>query len=148
MNTSSFEELNLNKDLIRGVYLYGFKDPSQIQINGIKSISTSRDCIIQSQSGTGKTATYLLAVLNKIHNNNMLQGIIVAPTRELASQIYNVCTELSKFTNIKLALCVGGSNLNNNRVELYNINLIIGTVGRIWYLITSKIININTSVRA
>ena len=142
METNTFENLNLNKDLIRGVYLYGFRDPSQIQINGIKSISTSRDCIIQSQSGTGKTATYLLAILNKIQNNNMLQGIVIAPTRELANQIYNVSIELSKFTDIKIALCIGGTNSNNNRVELYNINLIIGTVGRIWYLITSKIINI------
>jgi superfamily II DNA/RNA helicase len=143
MSENKFEDLKLHNDLLKGVYLYGFKDPSLVQINGIKSILTNKDCIIQSQSGTGKTATYLLGILNKIKSNNMLQGIILAPTRELANQIFEVCTQLSKFISIKVSLCIGGSNTGDNKNNLSNCNLIIGTLGRIWYLVTSKFININ-----
>ena len=58
--------MNINTDILKGVYLYGFKQPSKIQVKGIQSINTGRDCILQSQSGTGKTGTYLLGVLNRI----------------------------------------------------------------------------------
>ena len=69
-----FEDLNLNENLVKGIYLYGFKNPSRIQIEGIESINTGRDCLLQSQSGTGKTATYLLGVLNRIEEGKKLQG--------------------------------------------------------------------------
>ena len=66
----SFEGLNLNEMLIKSVYLYGFTQPSAIQIKGIESINTGKDCLLQSQSGTGKTATYLLGILNRIEEND------------------------------------------------------------------------------
>ena len=62
---NSFDELNLNKGLLESTYLYGFKKPSKIQIKGIQSLNTGKDCLLQSQSGTGKTATYLLGIMNK-----------------------------------------------------------------------------------
>ena len=65
----NFEGLNLNENLVKGIYLYGFTQPSPIQIKGIESINTGKDCLLQSQSGTGKTATYLLGVLNRIEIN-------------------------------------------------------------------------------
>ena len=63
---ASFEGLNLSENLLKGVYLYGFTKPSSIQMNGIESINSGKDCLLQSQSGTGKTATYLLGVLNRL----------------------------------------------------------------------------------
>ena len=72
----TFEELKLNELLIESVYLYGFTSPSPIQIKGIESINTGKDCLLQSQSGTGKTATYLLGVLNRIEDNDKTQAII------------------------------------------------------------------------
>ena len=83
----NFEGLNLNENLVKGIYLYGFTQPSPIQIKGIESINTGKDCLLQSQSGTGKTATYLLGVLNRIEINSKNQCIILTPTRELAVQI-------------------------------------------------------------
>jgi superfamily II DNA/RNA helicase len=59
MDKNDFETLDLNENLVKGIYLYGFTKPSKIQITGIKSINTGKDCVLQSQSGTGKTATYL-----------------------------------------------------------------------------------------
>ena len=145
METNDFESLDLNENLIKGIYLYGFTKPSKIQITGIKSINTGKDCVLQSQSGTGKTATYLLGALNRINiEEHKCQGIILAPTHELADQIYDVGLKLSKYTDIKIAKCVGGTNINENRELLKTSHLIIGTVGRINHMVTEKRINSHT----
>lgn len=135
----NFDSLNLNPNLLKGVYLYGFTQPSKIQIKGISSINTGKDCILQSQSGTGKTATYLLGVMNRLESDiNTCQGIIIAPTRELATQIYDVATSLAKHTDFKIAKCTGGTDLNVNRNELKSSALVIGTIGRIYHMILEK----------
>lgn len=147
MDNLGFDNLNLNSDLIKGVYLYGFTKPSSIQINGIQSINTGKDCLLQSQSGTGKTATYLLGVLNKIDQNSAslskCQAIVITPTRELSDQVYNVATNLSKFTKIKIIKCVGGTDMIENRENIKKAHLIIGTEGRIIHMIKEKRFNIH-----
>jgi translation initiation factor 4A len=144
-NNFGFNDLNLNENILKGVYLYGFTKPSKIQINGIQTISAGKDCILQSQSGTGKTATYLLGILNRINiEEQRNQGIIIAPTHELADQVYKVAIALSKFTDIKIAKCIGGTDLQYNRDELRNAHLIIGTIGRIAHMIKEKRINLHT----
>ena len=69
---TGFDNLGLNDNLIKGVYIYGFKNPSKIQVDGIKAINTGKDCILQSQSGTGKTATYLLGILNRMEEEEKI----------------------------------------------------------------------------
>uniref|UniRef100_A0A6C0H974 Helicase n=1 Tax=viral metagenome TaxID=1070528 RepID=A0A6C0H974_9ZZZZ len=137
----SFDKLNLNSELLKGVYLYGFLKPSKIQIEGIEAINTKQDCILQSQSGTGKTATYLLGVINNMNINNI--SIIIVPTRELAEQVYNVAISLSKYTNFKIHKCIGGTNINETRNNMKISNLIIGTIGRINHMIEENKIQIN-----
>jgi translation initiation factor 4A len=141
METTGFNELNLNEDILKGVYLYGFTQPSKIQIKGIKAISTGKDCILQSQSGTGKTATYLLGVLNRLSLDKTTQGIIITPTRELCEQVYNVALELSKFTTYNVIKCVGGTNIYDNIKQLRTATIVIGTLGRINHMINEKKIN-------
>ena len=138
-----FEGLKLNEGLIKGVYLYGFTQPSSIQIRGIEAINTGKDCLLQSQSGTGKTATYLLGVLNRIEENDKQQAIILAPTRELCEQIYNVAIELSKLSKITIEKCVGGTTISNSKDKLRKANLIIGTLGRLHHMISEKTINLH-----
>jgi superfamily II DNA/RNA helicase len=143
LDTCGFNELNLNEDVIKGVYLYGFTQPSKIQIKGIKAINTGKDCILQSQSGTGKTATYLLGVLNRLTPNKTTQGIIITPTRELCEQVFIVAQELSKFTNYNIVKCVGGTNIYQNIKQLKTATILIGTLGRINHMINDKKINIH-----
>ena len=138
----TFDDLNLKKDLLEGIYLYGFKKPSDIQIKGIEAICTGKDCILQSQSGTGKTATYLLGILNRLEVNNKLQGIVIAPTRELADQVFNVAKELTKKSKLSVVKCTGGTNIYKNKKEIKNKNLIVGTIGRINHMIEDKIIQL------
>ena len=124
----NFENLNLSENLLKGVYIYGFKKPSKIQVKGIEAINTGKDCIIQSQSGTGKTATYLLGILNRLDENEKYQAMIITPTRELATQVYKVSCEICKFTDFKVELCTGGTSISKNRSNLKKTNLIIGTI--------------------
>jgi superfamily II DNA/RNA helicase len=146
MENNDFESLNLSEDLLKGIYLYGFTKPSKIQITGIKSITTGKDCILQSQSGTGKTATYLLGILNRIVIDEIkCQAIILTPTHELSEQVFNVANELAKYLNINIVKCVGGTNIYENRDILKNAQLIIGTIGRISHMIMEKRINYYTT---
>jgi len=144
MEHTSFEGLNLKETLLKGVYLYGFTKPSPIQIKGIQSIGTGKDCLLQSQSGTGKTATYLLGVLNRLEENDKNQCIILSPTRELAGQIYEVATQLSKETKFKIENCCGGTSIKDSKDSLKKANLIIGTLGRLKHMIEDKVINMHT----
>ena len=140
----NFDSLNLDQNLLKGVYLHGFTQPSKIQIKGIGSINTGKDCILQSQSGTGKTATYLLGVLNRLEpTEKSCQGIIITPTRELAGQVVDVATNLSKYTDYKIAKCTGGTDVNQNRTEVKASSVVIGTIGRIFHMINEKKINIH-----
>jgi len=138
-----FNDLNLKDELLKGVYLYGFTKPSKIQINGIQNISSGKDCILQSQSGTGKTATYLLGALNRIDiEEKKCQGIIITPTHELADQVYDVATKLSKFLEINIVKCIGGTDVNETREQIKSAHVVIGTNGRISHMIKEKRLNL------
>lgn len=136
---TNFDNLNIDQDILKGLYLYGFTEPSPIQIKGIQSINTGKDCIIQSQSGTGKTATYLLGVINQYYSNNNMRALIIAPTRELAKQIYEVATSICRYSKHTISLCVGGTEISS-----HHSNIVIGTIGRIQHMINIKKLNINT----
>lgn len=141
----SFDSMNLKESILRGIYSYGFEYPSVIQKTGIVPIIECNDCIAQSQSGTGKTATFCIGNLQLIdEESKFTQAIIIAPTRELASQIFNVIRSLSSFTNINIVKCVGGEPVRSN-VELINskthpAHIIVGTPGRISDFIKRKYI--------
>ena len=84
----NFDEMNLNQKLLRGIYAYGFEKPSAIQQRAIIPCISGRDVIAQAQSGTGKTATFSIAILQQINpDNRHCQALILAPTRELAQQV-------------------------------------------------------------
>ncbi len=140
-----FNDLNLNENLLKGVYLYGFTKPSKIQITGIQNINSGKDCLLQSQAGTGKTATYLLGVLNRLDfNETKTQVIILTPTHELAEQVYDVASSLGKFLNIKICKCIGGTDLNTTREQLKNSQIVIGTIGRINHMIKEKRLSLHS----
>ena len=142
----SFEdpELKINDETLKGIYSYGFEKPSQIQRVGIKPIIDGKDIVIQSHSGTGKTATFIIGLLQRININiNETQCIIISNTRELADQTYKVFLQLSKYIEIKANLCIGGDMQYKYSSENIKEHVIIGTPGRISDLINKDIINSN-----
>jgi translation initiation factor 4A len=144
----SFEDMDLNDSLLRGIFAYGYEKPSVIQQKAIKPLMEGKDLIAQAQSGTGKTATFTIGMLQKIDSDkNETQAIILAHTRELASQIHKVVVNISKYMKITTNLSVGGVSVRENINQLRdNPHIVIGTPGRILDMITKKHIN-NESVK-
>lgn len=130
---SKFENMNLKKNILRGIFSYGYEIPSPIQIKAIPLFLKGSDIIAQAQSGTGKTAAFSISLLQQIdENTNALQAMIVSPTRELAEQIYNVIKQLAHYTKIQFVLLVGG-NSRKSQINILKkgIHIIICTPGRI-----------------
>jgi hypothetical protein len=142
----SFEnsELGINDETLKGIYNYGYEKPSAIQRVGIKPIIDGKDIVIQSHSGTGKTATFIIGLLQRLNPElHTTQCIIVSNTRELADQTYKVFKQLSKYTTINCNLCIGGDLQYKYSEESIKEHVIIGTPGRISDLINKEIINSN-----
>lgn len=128
-----FEELNLKDQLLKGLYAMNFTKPSKIQETALPALlhNPPQNLIAQSQSGTGKTAAFVLAMLSRIDTaQNFPQAICLAPTMELAAQIADVVSSMGQFmTDLKIALAIKGQQVQRN-VEL-NDHLIIGTPGTV-----------------
>ena len=99
---TTFDEMNLKPDLLKGIYAYGFEKPSAIQQRAIKPIVQGRDVIAQSQSGTGKTAVFSIASLQLLDETSRdVQVLVLSPTRELAEQSQRVMQSLGDFMNVR-----------------------------------------------
>jgi translation initiation factor 4A len=136
----SFENLDINDNLLRGIFAYGFENPSNIQHKSIPLINKGKDLIAQSQSGTGKTGAFTIGILNNINITlKRTQFIIVTPTHELAKQIYEVIIELSKYMNVSIAKVIGKTNINDSITELRkDPQIIIATPGRLIDMINRR----------
>ena len=140
-----FDNMNLKEDLLRGIYGYGFENPSSIQQKAIVPLVDGKDIIAQAQSGSGKTGAFCIGALEKIDNNIYnVQVIILSHTKELARQTFNVFNSLGEFLNIKSALVIGGISIDDSKKKLKNgVHAIIGTPGRILHMLNDKCFNIN-----
>eukprot|EP01083_Nonionella_stella_P136632 415869_1 len=129
----SFDHMNLREDLLRGIYAYGFEKPSAIQQRGIIPVIQKRDTIAQAQSGTGKTATFSIAALQRLDlNEPQCQVLVLAPTRELAQQIHKVMKSLGTYLEVTTRACVGGTAVREDIQQLANgVQIVVGTPGRV-----------------
>jgi len=129
----SFDNMDLNPNILRGIYGYGFERPSGIQQKAIGAFLTRRDIVAQSQSGTGKTGAFTIGCLSCIDpKKDELQAIILSPTRELAEQTKTVFDHISKFVGVNTFLCIGGTNSRDDITYLRRntVHVLIGTPGR------------------
>ena len=141
---ANFEEMKLKEPLLRGIYGYGFQVPSAIQSRAITQIISGKDTIAQAQSGTGKTATFSIGMLQSIDaRSKEVQALILSPTRELAVQIQQVVRALGDYMNVNVAACVGGNRVNEDTKQLKSGNpqVISGTPGRVGDMIKRHFVN-------
>jgi translation initiation factor 4A len=137
----SFDNMKLKDNLLRGIYSYGFETPSKIQQIGIMPVTSGKDSIIQAQSGTGKTGTFSIAILQIVNESKQeLQAIVLCPTRELAKQTFKVILCLGDYLRINVALCVGGSNSKDDEVNVKKAQILVATPGRLLDVIKKKVI--------
>eukprot|EP00401_Gymnodinium_catenatum_P050854 CAMPEP_0117528300 /NCGR_PEP_ID=MMETSP0784-20121206/37242_1 /TAXON_ID=39447 /ORGANISM="" /LENGTH=392 /DNA_ID=CAMNT_0005324579 /DNA_START=99 /DNA_END=1277 /DNA_ORIENTATION=- len=144
----SFDDYELQEGLLRGIYAFGFDQPSAIQQRGIQPMLEGRDMIGQAQSGTGKTATFVIGCLERIdYEQKAPQAIILAPTRELALQIQKVAVAIGFYLGVKCLACIGGTDIRKDVAELRNgQQLVVGTPGRIFDLISRRCLDVDNLV--
>ncbi|KAL2457688.1 DEAD-box ATP-dependent RNA helicase 8 [Abeliophyllum distichum] len=130
---NEFEDYFLKRELLMGIYEKGFERPSPIQEESIPIALTGSDILARAKNGTGKTAAFCIPALEKIdQDNNVIQVVILVPTRELALQTSQVCKELGKHLKIQVMVTTGGTSLKDDIMRLYQpVHLIVGTPGRI-----------------
>ena len=139
---NSWDELEAKHELLRGIYAHGFEAPSPIQKKAILPIFKGRDVIAQAQSGTGKTACFSIGTLQMIDMAKKApQGMLMAPTRELAIQTKSVLDSLAKlFVGFKSQLLIGGTSTDDDIRQLQNTppHVVIGCPGRIHDMLKRK----------
>ena len=142
---TTFEEMELEENLLRGVFGHGFEKPSAIQTKAIVPIKEKRDILAQAQSGTGKTGAFLIGSLSRLDESlKKPQILILVHVHELAAQIAKVASAIG--TNMKLnVLCaIGGNPLRDDIREIENgAQLIVGTPGRIFDLMNRNVLSTN-----
>lgn len=144
--TDNFDEMSLKEELLRGIYAYGFEKPSAIQQRAIIPCVKGHDVIAQAQSGTGKTATFSISILQQIDTNvKDCQALILAPTRELAQQIQKVVIALGDFMSAQCHACIGGTNVREDMRKLEaGVHVVVGTPGRVFDMINRRSLRANS----
>jgi len=132
-SVKSFEELNLQPNLLKGVYAMGFNAPSKIQETALPTLLADppQNMIAQSQSGTGKTAAFVLAMLSRVNTSlKHPQVLCLSPTFELALQIGEVASKMSQFCpDLSIRFAVRGEDIERGK-KVYE-HIIIGTPGKV-----------------
>jgi translation initiation factor 4A len=145
---NQWDDLDIDPNILRSIYSYGFEKPSPIQRRGIKPIVDGRDVIGQAQSGTGKTATFSIGTLSRIDlTKNTTQALIMSPTHELTRQITKVITSLSEMMDgIRIKTIIGGSSIDDDVTTMRETkpHIIVGCPGRVYDMIRRRHINAST----
>jgi len=135
-----FDKMGLKEELLRGIFHFGFETPSAIQQRAIVPIVGGRDVIAQAQSGTGKTATFSIGILQSIDTqSNETQALVLSPTRELAQQIQKVILALGNYMSVEVHACIGGKSIGDDIRRLdAGVQVVSGTPGRVFDMIRRK----------
>uniref|UniRef100_A0A2I2YJN4 ATP-dependent RNA helicase n=1 Tax=Gorilla gorilla gorilla TaxID=9595 RepID=A0A2I2YJN4_GORGO len=132
----NFDDMNLKESLLWGIYAYDLEKSSAIQQRAIITCMKGYDVIAQAQSGTGKTATFAISILQQLET----QALMLAPTRELAPQIQKVILALGDYMGATCHVCIGGTNV---RIEMQKLqaeapHIVVGTPGRVFDMLNRR----------
>jgi len=144
----TWDDLDLNTNILRGIYAYGFEKPSPIQQKAIKPLIMGKDIIAQAQSGTGKTATFTIGALARCDIlNNTTQILVLSPTRELTIQTAKVFTSIGDMMNgLRVQTLFGGASMEEGS-SFSNKNtphVICGCPGRVYDMIRRNRISLKS----
>ncbi|WP_419725434.1 DEAD/DEAH box helicase [Terrisporobacter petrolearius] len=130
---NKFENFNLDKKIIKSLDNLNYKKPSKVQIEVIPRLLEKTDVIVKSKTGSGKTASFAIPMVEKIDiDNNKVQGLIVAPTRELALQIKEEIQNIGRIKKVRCSAIFGKQPLREQVIELkQRVHIVVATPGRI-----------------
>ncbi len=142
---STFEELKISKSVLKAIDELGFTEPTPIQEKAIPMIRSGVDVLGIAQTGTGKTAAYLIPLIMKLvkADGQDPRAVILVPTRELAIQVGEDLEDLTKFTNIRRATVYGGVGWTKH-AELIKpgVDILVATPGRLWDLYRAEAVSL------
>lgn len=142
----TFEQFEIANFLYKGLETMNITTPTQIQKEAIPKILQGEDVAGRSKTGSGKTLAYLLPLLTMVDENNKeLQGLILAPTQELAMQIFRVMEVLTEGTNLQIDVFIGSANIKRQleKLKKQKPQVVVGTPGRIQELAQQKKLKIH-----
>jgi ATP-dependent RNA helicase RhlE len=135
----TFADFAIDEKLKRNIAERGYITPTPIQEQAIPYLLEGRDVIGIANTGTGKTAAFLIPLINKAYKNRDERVLIVTPTRELALQIIDEFIEFARGTELEAALCIGGANIQRQEKKLWHKpHFVIGTPGRLKDLLNRR----------
>ena len=128
-----FEEFNLDKNIIKSLKNIKYEIPSKVQSKVIPQLLNNKDIIVKSKTGSGKTASFAIPLCEKVDiNNNSVQGLIIAPTRELALQIKEEVQNIGRIKKVRCSAIFGKQPLKEQVAELkQRVHIVVATPGRI-----------------
>ena len=137
---TTFDDFDLKEKLLRGIYSYGFENPSDIQCKALPILNSKKDLYAQAQSGTGKTGAFTIGSLNLLDEDlKKTQILILNPTYELVNQNYDVMEALSQYMDVNIMKVVGKTSLDECKRNLEKEpEIIIGTPGRVADMINRR----------
>jgi ATP-dependent RNA helicase DeaD len=140
-----FEELAVNEKIVRSLEELGFSEPFPIQVAAIGPLLDGRDIIGQAKTGTGKTAAFGIPMLQHVDvDKDAVQGLVLAPTRELAQQVASDLNHYGKYMGVKVLAVYGGVPVYDQMEALQHIvHIIVGTPGRVIDLVNRGVLLIN-----
>ncbi|MBN1878345.1 MAG: DEAD/DEAH box helicase [Anaerolineae bacterium] len=143
--SSDFQTLGLHPELLQAVTEMGYEAPTSIQEQAIPALLAGGDIMGQAQTGTGKTAAFALPMLHTLNSqNNNVQGVVVAPTRELANQVARAIHEYGQYSNVRVLPVYGGQAYSRQIRRLQNgVDIVVGTPGRMLDLIRQKALDLS-----
>lgn len=129
--------MGLPEDLQRGINRVGFESPTPIQQRAIVPMRKGLDVLAQAQAGSGKTGAFCAGLLSRVDTTlKELQGLVLAPTIELASQIADVMRDFGAVMGATVHLCVGGTKVGEDKAALRaGVHVVVGTLGRVVQLV-------------
>ena len=141
---NKFEDFKISPQVLENVKLKGYSVPTPIQDQIMQSVIEGRDAIGIANTGTGKTAAFLIPLVDRVFRNKQERVLIVAPTHELVLQIRDELRGFARGLGIYTALCIGGVNMNKQISELrQKPHFVIGTPGRLKDLIETGILRLS-----
>lgn len=144
----TFDSMHLKPSLLRGIYSAGFSSPSPIQQRCIVPLVKGKDVVAQAQSGTGKSVMIAIAALQIVSDKrrNVVEVIVLSPTRELAVQTAEICQEVGEFSKAGVWPLVGGTSVGRDItvLEAGGVDIVSGTPGRVLDMVTRGVLNLRS----
>lgn len=149
-DTPNFDSLGLSQPILQALDLKGYSTPTPIQEQAIPPVLEGRDLLGIAQTGTGKTAAFMLPAIDRLRESDnqipfkSCRMLVLAPTRELVQQIATASKDYGSLAGLKVQNIVGGTSVNKDRNKLHRgTDILIATPGRLLDLIDQKAFNLN-----